>query len=203
MRVQADFTPCGKTAFRVQAGEEGMSYTFRVRAIDNVGNTSAWVESETATVQTTVTKYYYLAGQRVAMRQGDALTYLYGDHLGSTSLITNTAGAVVAETRYLPYGQVYWQWGASQTDFGFTGQRLDGFGLMDYNARYYDPLLARFISPDMDQTIGSTIDPDVDVITCITFQIQFLGRQITVSIDYQPEEQVIHKLPWITYHDSF
>jgi RHS repeat-associated protein len=129
-------------------GEEGVSYRFRVRAIDNVGNTSAWVESQPSTVQTTVTKYYYLAGQRVAMRQGSALTYLYGDHLGSTSLIANAAGAVMAETRYQPYGQVYWQWGATQTDFTFTGQRMDGFGLMDYNARYYSSTLGRFVSPD-------------------------------------------------------
>ncbi len=39
------------------------------------------------------------------------------------------------------------------TDKKFTGQRLDGTGLYYYNARYYDPLIGRFISPD-------TIIPD-------------------------------------------
>jgi RHS repeat-associated protein len=40
------------------------------------------------------------------------------------------------------------------TDVGFTGQRLDeSTGLMFYQARYYDPLTARFISAD-------TIVPD-------------------------------------------
>jgi RHS repeat-associated protein len=35
------------------------------------------------------------------------------------------------------------------TDFGYTGQRHEtGFGLMDYNARYYSPRLGRFVSPD-------------------------------------------------------
>lgn len=53
------------------------------------------------------------------------------------------------------------------------------------------------------QPIGSAIDPDVDVIACIAFQIQFLGRQITVAIDHQLEEQVIHIFPWITDHDFF
>jgi RHS repeat-associated protein len=34
------------------------------------------------------------------------------------------------------------------TDKLFTGQRLDGTGLYYYNARYYDPTIGRFISPD-------------------------------------------------------
>ena len=95
----------------------------------------------------------------MAMCQRSSVYYLYGDHLplagvlrcaprGSTSLITNASGTTLTETRYEPYGQPYWQWGATRTDFGFTGQRLDGFGLMDYNARYYSSTLGRFVSPD-------------------------------------------------------
>ena len=38
--------------------------------------------------------------------------------------------------------------GTLGTDKKFTGQRLDGTGLYYYNARYYDPLIGRFISPD-------------------------------------------------------
>ena len=38
--------------------------------------------------------------------------------------------------------------GGSVTDFNFTGQRRDGFGLLDYNARYYSPTLGRFLSAD-------------------------------------------------------
>jgi RHS repeat-associated protein len=34
------------------------------------------------------------------------------------------------------------------TDKQFTGQRLDGTGLYYYNARYYDPIIGRFISAD-------------------------------------------------------
>jgi RHS repeat-associated protein len=56
---------------------------------------------------------------------------------------------VVAESRYLPYGQERWRAGAGVTDFGFTSQRNErGFGLMDYNARYYSAILGRFISAD-------------------------------------------------------
>ncbi|MEW5960980.1 MAG: RHS repeat-associated core domain-containing protein, partial [Chloroflexota bacterium] len=74
--------------------------------------------------------------------------YLHGDHLGSVSLTTDTEGAVVSEGRYLPYGEERWVEGATPTDFGFTSQRAEGFGLMDYNARYYSPALGRFVSPD-------------------------------------------------------
>ena len=88
-------------------------------------------------------------GSRVAMRQGDAVHYLHGDHLGSTSLTTDAVGAVVHEARYLPFGEPRWQSGQGVTDFGFTSQRNEaGFGLMDYNARMYSPRLGRFVSPD-------------------------------------------------------
>jgi RHS repeat-associated protein len=74
------------------------------------------------------------------------------------SLTTDSSGDVIAETRYLPYGEEHWITGTLVTDFTFTGQRAErGFGLMDYNARYYDPWLGRFISPD--SIIPSIGDP--------------------------------------------
>jgi hypothetical protein len=88
-------------------GQPSQSYLFQVRATDNVNNISDWVESGPVEI-VSVTKYYYFGGQRVAMRQGDVVYYLSGDHLGSVSLTTDSAGMVVAERRYLPYGQVRW-----------------------------------------------------------------------------------------------
>ena len=124
------------------SGSDGQSYTFRVRATDRVGNESAWVESNAAAVHV-VTKYYYFGSKRVAMRQGSAVYYLHGDHLGSASLVTDSGGVVVSQSRYLPYGEQRWTSGAKLTDFGFTGQRADGFGLMDFHARYYSSVLGR------------------------------------------------------------
>jgi len=77
----------------------------------------------------------------------DELTYLHGDHLGSASLATTAQGGVVSEMRYYPYGET--RSGTLPTDYQFTGQRWeDGLGLYDYNVRYYDPLIGRFISAD-------------------------------------------------------
>ena len=74
--------------------------------------------------------------------------YLHADHLVSTSLTTNASGGVVAEQRYYPYGEARWSDGTLPTDYHFTGQRAEDFGLLDYHARYYDPYLGRFISAD-------------------------------------------------------
>ncbi len=137
----------------IYVGGAGKSYTFQIKATDNVNNESVWVESGSVSVEA-VTKYYTFGGQKVAMRQGSEVYYLGGDHLGSTSLTTDSAGGVVSEVRYLPYGEVRWSNGTSVTDFGFTSQRNEAsFGLLDYNARYYSPVLGRFVSPD-------TIVPD-------------------------------------------
>jgi len=101
--------------------------------------------------------YYAAGGQRVAERVlangTNTLYYLAGDHLGSTSVTTcgsgcGTAGALLARQLYYPFGQVRYITGTAVTDYGFTGQMLDDTGWMYYNARYYDPALARFTSAD-------------------------------------------------------
>ncbi|RIK33445.1 MAG: hypothetical protein DCC55_34920, partial [Chloroflexi bacterium] len=130
---------------------QDQDYTFQLTAWDNVANRT--VQEHTVTASS-VTKYYYHGSKRVAVRKGGQVYYLHGDHLGSTSLTTDSSGQVVHEARYLPYGQVRWENGSATTDFGFTGQRDESsFGLMDFNARYYSSRLGMFIQPD-------TIIPD-------------------------------------------
>jgi RHS repeat-associated protein len=87
------------------------------------------------------------------------LTYLLGDHLGSTSITTDSNGALLMETRYKPFGEVrYATTGQTlPTKYTFAGQYsyvsdeatdAAGFGLMYFGARFYDPVLGRFSSAD-------------------------------------------------------
>jgi RHS repeat-associated protein len=65
-------------------------------------------------------------------------------------LITTNAGAMSGQLRYDPYGQRRMASGNIWTEYTFTDQRQElSVGLMDYDARLYSPLLARFISPDV------------------------------------------------------
>jgi RHS repeat-associated protein len=98
----------------------------------------------------TVSKYYFAGIQRVAMRSGSTLYYLLADQLGSTSLTTNASGAPIAEIRYKPWGEVRASNGTTPTNYTYTGQysNMGDFGLMFYNARWYDPAIGRFAQAD-------------------------------------------------------
>jgi RHS repeat-associated protein len=103
---------------------------------------------------------------RVAVRkytvpQNGALTYLLGDHLGSTFLAVDSVTGETIETRYKPWGEVRYTTAAKTlpTRYTFTGQFSHvsdeatdlgsaGFGLLFYNARWVDPALGRFIQAD-------------------------------------------------------
>jgi RHS repeat-associated protein len=93
-----------------------------------------------------VTSYYYLGGKLVAMKQDTELRYVHQDHLSGTALVTSANGTSLGIMKYYPYGET--RTGSVPTDKLFTGQRLDDTGLYYYNARYYDPTIGRFISPD-------------------------------------------------------
>jgi RHS repeat-associated protein len=68
------------------------------------------------------------------------------DHLGGTSVMSDSNGNQIGYISYFPFGAT--RSGSVPTDKKFTGQRLDETGLYYYNARYYDPNIGRFISSD-------------------------------------------------------
>lgn len=97
------------------------------------------------------TKYIFAGGQRVALKPvgSTSIYYYHTDHLGSSSVVTNAAGTKVQSLAYYPYGKTRASTGSIDVHHKYTSQELDdSTGLYFYNARYYDPVLGRFISPD-------------------------------------------------------
>jgi len=60
--------------------------------------------------------------------------------------MSTSTGTLDSSISFFPFGLT--RTGTVNTDKKFTGQRLDSTGLYYYNARYYDPQIGRFISPD-------------------------------------------------------
>jgi RHS repeat-associated protein len=87
------------------------------------------------------------------MVQGTAVSFLHRDHLATVKMVTSTAGAVTERTGYAAFGEPK---PSTSLPKGFIGERPDvETGMLYLNARYYDPALGRFISPDdMDPTLA-------------------------------------------------
>jgi RHS repeat-associated protein len=99
-------------------------------------------------------KYIAAGGLQVATRVAGGINagtyFIHPDHLGGLNVLTNSSGQEVQRLTYLPFGETFNNTGS--VDFEqhrFTGQELDPeTGLYYYIARYYNPVLGRFISPD-------------------------------------------------------
>ncbi|RJQ49681.1 MAG: hypothetical protein C4538_01680, partial [Nitrospiraceae bacterium] len=93
------------------------------------------------------TKYIFAGSQRIAEIRGTQTYYYHTDHLGSSSVMTDSYGNKVQEMFYYPFGELKYNSGTDITKYKFTDQEFDGeTSLYNYGARYYDPHLARFIS---------------------------------------------------------
>ena len=111
---------------------------------------------ETVTEGGVTKQLYYLGGNNglVAVYvkqsgQSDKIYYAHKDHLGSVVKLTDNAGTEVFKASYDVWGRRTVANNTFKFHRGYTGhEHLDEFKLIDMNGRMYDPLLARFLSPD-------------------------------------------------------
>ncbi len=95
------------------------------------------------------TKYVHDDVKRVGTGATAAAFFHHRDHLKSIKVITNATGTEVQRTTYAAYGDRAAQTGTHVESKSFIGERRDEeSGLLFLNARFYDPAIGRFVSPD-------------------------------------------------------
>ena len=93
---------------------------------------------------------------RYWFRNTESMTYLHANHLGAIEAATNTAGEVVWQASYAPFGAVKiktklgeHRQTALKLNLRLPGQYEDDeTGLFYNDHRYYDPTLGRYLTPD-------------------------------------------------------
>ena len=129
----------------------GAYETSRTRAAGSESTTHRYrIATEAGTIQI----------EREHNTKRDKPTYLLSDHLGSTDVIVDAQGNVVQSQAYDAWGMRTTtaddSTGTEYTDNvneltteGYTGHEMDDeIGLINMNARLYDPYIGRFISAD-------------------------------------------------------
>ena len=75
--------------------------------------------------------------------------YTHFDAQGSAVAATNAAGAVTWRERYAPFGEELLNPAANNDNTAYTGHlKDDATGLTYMQARYYDPIIGRFLATD-------------------------------------------------------
>ena len=122
-------------------------------------NTTRYVGSLYEEQGSSKTRHIFLGGTRIASVTNGKVSYVHTNHLGSTNVVTDDTGAIKELIEYEPWGtfavhEKYATEGdegsaAAVANFYFTGKPLDDeTGLYYYGARYYNPVIGRFITAD-------------------------------------------------------
>lgn len=137
----------------VGSGSTQMVYDYsgeRVKKTEPGGATTTYIGDLVDCTASGCTKYYFAGNTRIALKDPYGQVYYYQqDHLGSSTVVTNSSGTSVQMLAYYPYGWTRVNTGSVNVHHKFTGQELDeSTALYYYGARYYDPVIGRFISAD-------------------------------------------------------
>ena len=97
------------------------------------------------------TRYVWGVGLLYEVDSSGEATYYHYDNYGSTTALTDETEAVTDRWEYSPFGHVTYREGDHDTPFlftGFFGNQTDDNGLIHMRARFYNPLIRRFVNSD-------------------------------------------------------
>jgi RHS repeat-associated protein len=85
----------------------------------------------------------------ISVQRNGGKYYYHQDGLGSVTCITDTLGNVINTYLYDSFGNIKQKTGGLENPYTYTGREWDEeSGIFYYRARYYDPRIGRFLSPD-------------------------------------------------------
>jgi RHS repeat-associated protein len=96
------------------------------------------------------------------------------DGINSTVGLVTSSGSLATQFAYEPFGRTTFSGSGSSNLYRFAGRELDATGLYFMRARYYNPVLQRFLSPDFG---GSDVSPYVYAHNSPTNFIDPLGTE--------------------------
>lgn len=140
-----------------------INYTYgygneRIKKTDGE-NTTIYISDEYEIRDGVEIVHVFANGTRVATIRNGVIMFHHSDHLTGANVSTDEDGQVTEVADYYPYGaDRIAQSNGTPADYRFTDQEKDSeTGLYYYGARYYNPLIGRFLSRDPWQ--GDPADP--------------------------------------------
>ena len=132
---------------------DGTSFVYNFEGLrvkkSSPGSETIYIDNLYEVTNGIATKHIFAGARRIASKTASETYYYHLDHLGSLSVVTNSAGNTVQTATYYPYGETRTNTGTVDIPYKFTGQEFDPeTGLYYYKSRYYDPAIGRFITPD-------------------------------------------------------
>lgn len=126
---------------RVSQTSDGVTTTY----VQNASPKNEQVLIETTGTDAT---YYVYGADLLYSVKAEGPRFHHTDALGSTIAVTDSTGAVEQTMDYDVFGQLRSSTGVNGTRYTFTGEENDSSALIYLRARYYDPLVGRFLSRD-------------------------------------------------------
>ena len=116
---------------------------------------------------------------------GIVMHFYVKDHLGSNRLVVDGNGNIEEVNHYYPFGALMGdRCGVSQNKYKYIGKELDtmyGWNMQDHEARWYDPVVGRWMATDPLQEKYASVSPYCYVISNPIKFIDPTGLEINMT----------------------